>query len=278
MIRSLLVIATIVPAGAVLGSPERVVLAEELSHIHGVTFNATGDIVLATHAGIYRLDDDGRATQVSGENSDFMGISSVPGAATILASGHPQGGGNLGVIGSDDGGISWEPISAGASGPVDFHAMTVATQEPNTAFGVYRGALQVSTNGGVDWQWIGPAPEATLDIAAVTGQTVYAATAEGLWWSSDGGASWLPEQGGLARYPVTLVVSSPPRLLAFAAGIGLMARSGANGDWLLLPHDFEDTFLLHLAVAPENAQQMVAVDSKGALLVSEDGGRSWQPL
>lgn len=116
-----------------LGAPwsaEQMPLSE-VSHVHGVGFDPSkpGSILLATHCGFYRANPDGNAETASTDANDYMGFSPDPGdAGRLLASGHPGQGGNMGVILSTDGCVTWQKITDGVDGPVDFHAMSVTLE------------------------------------------------------------------------------------------------------------------------------------------------------
>lgn len=129
----------------------------EVSHIHGIGFDPTtpGAVLLATHYGLYRATPDGQAETVSTNADDYMGFSPDPGnPGRLLASGHPGQGGNLGIIVSEDGGVTWTKLSDGVSGPVDFHAMTISRADPKVIYGTY-GGLQMSRDGGLSWVLVG---------------------------------------------------------------------------------------------------------------------------
>lgn len=99
----------------------------ERTHFHSIAVdqNDSGRLYLATHHGFHRLDLDGMTQQISDVTDDFMGFTPHPSDPDIFfASGHPQRGGNLGVIVSTDGGETWSQRSPGADGPVDFYQLT----------------------------------------------------------------------------------------------------------------------------------------------------------
>lgn len=109
------------------------------THVHGLAVDRTdpSHILIATHHGIYRADFQGKATLIS-PVQDFMGFSAHPSApGSLMASGHPPAGGNLGFIVSADGGRSWVKRSDGVGGPVDFHQLTVSTANPSVLYGVF---------------------------------------------------------------------------------------------------------------------------------------------
>src|SRR5215210_1355266 len=72
----------------------------ERTHFHGLAVDPADPsrLLLATHHGLYAVTMDGSARLVSRSMDDFMGFSPHPSdGVTLYASGHPAGGGNLGV-------------------------------------------------------------------------------------------------------------------------------------------------------------------------------------
>jgi photosystem II stability/assembly factor-like uncharacterized protein len=259
----------------------RAVSINDVSHIHGIAVdpNDTSRLYLATHHGVFHTSPDGTAQQVSENSNDYMGFTPHPtDAQVIYASGHPSQGGNMGVLISRDGGRSWTQLATGVDGPVDFHAMDVSRADSNMIYGVY-GDVQVSRDGGITWAAVGAPPADIIDIAAsaINPDFVYAATLNGLTVSRDAGSSWEPT--GSQGQPASLVQTAPDgTVYAFIVGSGLMQSPGAALDWRPLNDDFGERVLLHLAVDPTNPDHIFGVTDESEILVSTDGGRSWQPL
>lgn len=250
----------------------------ELSHIHGIGFDRSeaGSILLATHYGVYRANPKGMAETVSTDASDYMGFSPDPtDPRRLLASGHPGQGGNLGVVLSTDGGVTWQKIADGVNGPVDFHAMSISRVDPKVIYGLY-GGIQVSRDGGASWSMAGPGPDQVIDLAAspLDTETVYAGTVGGLMQSTDAGKTWaLVGPSGSAA---TLVeTANDGSLYAFFAGAGLF-RLPKEGNGTALASDFGERYLLHLAVDPADASHLVAVTYESAVLETRDGGKTWK--
>ncbi|MBN9345812.1 MAG: exo-alpha-sialidase [Devosia sp.] len=277
-IRGLAAATSLLIANAAMA--QDVVPLADVAHIHGVAFDARhpGQILLATHYGLYRSEAGGLARIVSQDGSDYMGFSVDPSdPGVLLASGHPAQGGNLGVIASNDGGITWSQRSPGASGPVDFHAMTVSRADPATICGLF-GAIQVSRDGGKTWSVAGSAPERTIDLAAsaLDANTLYAGTVAGLAASSDGGATWRMRG---EQVPMTMVETAPDgRIYAFYAGVGLVSAEPDGSVWRLVNGDLGAHDFLHFAVDPDDARHMAAVTQDSLILESSDGGTSWSPF
>jgi photosystem II stability/assembly factor-like uncharacterized protein len=273
------VLATCSPALA--ASHAAPVSLSEVSHIHGIGFDPAepGAVFLATHNGLYRANPDATAVALSSDRNDYMGFTPDPADnGRLLASGHPGGGGNMGVIVSEDAGATWTQLSAGAGGPVDFHAMTVSRADPSTVYGLF-GGIQVSRDGGRSWSVAGPGPDRIIDLAAAPSQAdiLYAGTVGGLMRSSDAGATWALI--GPANVATTMVeATSDGSIYAFFAGTGLFRLPSADGTWNALASDFGESYILHLAADPVDPMHLVAVTETSAVLESVDGGVTWTPF
>lgn len=246
------------------------------THVHGLSMDPRDPdrLLLATHHGLLALDPaTGEATPVGESRQDFMGFS-VAGPDRFLASGHPEEGGNSGVLLSADGGATWSRIAEGAEGPVDFHQMTVSAADPRTLYGAYGGSLQRSRDGGATWEVVGPAPEGLIDLAAssLDPDRLHAATETGLLTSGDGGASWAPAHP--AGAPATFVEAGPDGTIhAFVLGEGLLRAEEPGLDWTLVSEPLGGEYLLHFAT---DGTRAFAVTGSGALLASDDGGATWR--
>lgn len=256
------------------------------THFHGLAVDRADPsrLYLATHHGVFRVGPNGIAVPVSQNRNDYMGFTPHPADPSVLyASGHPAGGGNLGFIVSRDGGKTWQQLSKGIGGPVDFHQMDVSPADPNVVYGGYQGRLQVSRDGGGTWQVVGPAPQGLIDLAASTEgpDVLYAATEEGLRKSQDGGKAW--QDAYLLRKPATMVHVTPDGVVyAFLEGVGLIRTDEPGLAWQTVSADFAGRYFLHFAAAPGGERlYAVALDPqthKQALLTSADSGKTWTPL
>lgn len=251
------------------------------THFHGIAVHPVDPdrFYLATHHGFFLIAPDGSAKRLSDNRNDYMGFTPHPTDPEVFfASGHPAGGGNLGFIQSTDGGRTWQKLSSGVGGPVDFHQMDVSPADPDLVYGVFRG-LQVSEDGGKTWEKVAKTPPKLLDLAASASDTVtlYAATQNGLLVSRNRGQSWSPAY--LNQSPASMVqATGDGNVYAFIGGLGLVRSAGDSLQWKLLSNDFGKRYLLHLAVDSNYPKILYAITNQSEVLASKDGGVTWKPF
>ena len=278
-------VAALVPgvlaAGFAIGGPAaaETIPIDRIAHIHGLAVDPDNpaQLYLATHEGLFLAAPDGKASRVGSTRDDLMSFAADPGNPDVFyASGHPPGGGNLGVMESRDRGATWQPIAGGVGGPVDFHAMAVNRADPKVIYGMFKG-LQVSRDGGRNWRnAAGMLPDRTFDLAGSAGDadTIYAAAMGGLFVSRDGGGNWMP--ASMQQRPTTLVeVSAQGRIYAFVYGVGLMMSEESSSDWKVQSAGFGDRYPVKMAIDPNDPDRIHVVADTGAIVTSKDGGRSW---
>lgn len=98
---------------------------QAVGHIHGLGIDpADGALYVATHFGLFRVDDTGEATRVADRWQDTMAFTII-GPSRFLGSGHPDPREDLpphlGLIESTDAGQTWEPLAL--QGEADFHIL-----------------------------------------------------------------------------------------------------------------------------------------------------------
>lgn len=160
--------------------------ANPYGHIHDMTADpATGQVLLATHDGLFDVTAS-PAIQIS-PTIDLMGFAATADPGHYYASGHPGEGSDLsdpvGLIHSEDGGKTWEPLSR--PGESDFHALTV------TRDGIigYDGRLR-QTKDSRTWTTLETAFEPFSLAGSHAGAAVLATTEQGLQRSTNGGTTW----------------------------------------------------------------------------------------
>lgn len=166
-------------------------------HVHGLGVDS-GDGVLyaATHSGLFRVPEQGRATRVANRAQDTMGFSIV-GPGRFIGSGHPDYREDdirpplLGLIESNDRGETWDRISL--HGKADFHALHAAH---GNVYG-YDSTSQtfmVSANRR-DWDRRSTLAMADFAVDPADPDTLLATTQNGVVRSTDGGRQWQPVAG-----------------------------------------------------------------------------------
>lgn len=256
------------------------------THFHGLGVDPDNPdrLLLATHHGVYTVQRSGNAERLSRTRDDFMGFASHPTDRSIfLASGHPVGGGNLGLIASRDGGRTWEKLSDGVGGPVDFHQLTISPADPNVMYGVF-GGIQQSSDGGQTWRRVGNAPEGLIDLTASSVRTnsLYAATQTGILRSGDGGRNWRPSYANGA--PTTLIHTTAGGVVyAYVIGQGFIRSAERERGWATLNPGLGARYLLHLAEHPTNPDKLFAIASdrttnRPSIVQTDDGGVTWASL
>lgn len=213
------------------------------NHIHGIGYDSVNQrLFVATHYGIF-VWKEGRLFQLGKSRDDYMGFSLHPTDPSIIySSGHPQEGGNMGVMKSEDGGASFARIFRGLKGEaVDFHSMALSPANPKVLYGWFEGKIYRTQDGGKKWALAAARglPNGGFCFGASClgpdtrdERVLYAGTPAGLFVSRDFGESWngVNREGGVA-------------------GVG---------------------------VDPANARRLFAFTQRWRLAISADGGKSWQ--
>ncbi|QYG94253.1 exo-alpha-sialidase [Iamia sp. SCSIO 61187] len=176
-----------------------------VAHVHGLGIDPADDsLYIATHHGMFRIED-GAPPQTVGETvQDTMGFT-VTGPGRFLGSGHPDVAGLeagdpglLGLIESTDAGESWDDISL--SGEADFHAL-VAVHDLVYGWDSTSSQLMVAPDGR-DWEVWSRIALTGFAVDPADEERTVAATPEGVRLSSDGGRRW-----DAPSSPVLVVVS-----------------------------------------------------------------------
>jgi hypothetical protein len=259
---------------------------ESFQHAHGLAVDVgnSDQVYIATHNGLFMLQNDTELYQVGSKTDDFMGFSLHPtDPNTIYTSGHPKTGGNIGFQSTTDGGRIWERVSNGTNGPVDFHALAVSHANPETIYGWYAGNLQRSTNAGKEWRILDTGLEGVISLAThpTEAATVYAATTNGIQKSENQGGTWSSTASDLEGTAVTVLAINPinaSEWISFSEKLGLAKSSDAGQTWERLDVGRSQETILHVAYDPKNPATVYALSQNDALFKTTDGGASWQQV
>lgn len=259
------------------------------NHIHGLTVSPDNPqiIYIASHNGLLKRSETGQWLWVK-EQYDYMGFIAHPTDANrFYASGHPPEGGNLGFQVSQNRGVDWQSVSMPG---VDFHAMAIAPNNPDTIYGLATSGKQgffVSNDEGQTWtQQPTSGLEAmpfSLNVDPLNAERVFATTQAGLYESRDAGKTWsLLSSTATAPIAGLALQADGDRTVMFGyrispADTGLY-RSVDNGQsWERWSDGLEGT-VLYLAISPRDAQTFYAVNENSTVFQSQDGGKTWNEM
>lgn len=249
-----------------------------LSDIHGleVDIDDSDRLYLPNHQGLYLQGVDGVITRVSEISDDLMSFAVSPTDNSVFyASGHPKTGGNFGLIRSDDSGVTWQAVSEGLDGPVDFHTMAIDSKNSDTIYGYYSGALQRSLNDGESWEYLNNAPDQIIQLSAGTAQgQLFAATTKGLYRSNDSGDSW--DQFAFDGETVVAVEVNPTsgQLIANTNVQGLVFSEDNGRTWTESDFGTSDT-VMYIASSVSEPEKSYLVTRSLKIYQSTDSGQTW---
>lgn len=254
----------------------------ELQHIHGLAVDVANAnrLLIATHHGLFQLENDA-LSRIGNVEDDLMGFTAHPTEASVFfSSGHSARGGNLGFQKSTDGGRSWQKISDGIDGPVDFHSMAVSTVNPNLVYGHY-GNLQRSTDGGRTWEVTkGSVKPISLSNDPQRESVVYAATQNGVLVSEDRGDSWKSISPQLDGGAVSVFAVHPTGkyALTYSVKLGGMGKStDAGATWRMVSENFGGEAVMFVAYA-KNEPFVYVLTESNAIYKSADEGETWSKV
>jgi photosystem II stability/assembly factor-like uncharacterized protein len=286
---------TLVVIPASLRAQQRGV-APEVHHIHGLAFDRMNrDVILvATHTGLVRLKPNATPEWIGDHRFDLMGFTAHPKQATVFfASGHPdlvtyrrEQVGNLGLLVSEDGGLTWRSIAL--RGQADFHALAYSGANGGELYGwsvagqrgLYR--IRVQTGAADRLRAEGLADVLALSASPDGASRLRAGTNTGMSMSEDGGQSWRPVAAlpaGLAVSAVAHDATDARTVYAYVhgPGRGLMRSRDAGATWVAVGFvTGADKPVIALAAGP--GERVAVATTAADVLRSTDGGRNWQRL
>ena len=243
-------------------------------HVHGLGVDpADGVLYAATHTGVFRIPEQGRAERVANRAQDTMGFS-VTGPGRFIGSGHPDPREDdvrpplLGLVESDDAGRTWQRVSL--HGEADFHALAAAH---GLVYGYdsTSGTFMVTT-GRQQWDRRSRLPLRDFAVDPADPDGIVATTEQGPVASSDGGRTWAPLDGA----PALVVLAWTARgVLVGVAVDGTVHRSGDSGrTWTPAGSAGGPPEGVAVDARRGVAALYVAVAGQG-IVVSGDGGRTF---
>ncbi len=187
-----------------------------VGHIHGLGVDPADDsLYVATHFGLFHIDESGRPSRVADRYQDTMAFT-VVGPGHFLGSGHPDLTedlpAHLGLIESTDAGETWTPLAL--QGEADFHILEPAGDALYAYDATSGRLLRTEDRKSFDEVFQGP----LISVAAVDESVPLTATnGNGRLVSIDAGSGETRELGG------------PPMMYLDTTADGTLAGIDPNG-------------------------------------------------
>ena len=261
---------------------------QSITHGHGLAVDVVdpNKLYIATHHGLLVLMDEKELYRVGKNKDDYMGFGAHPTEANIFfSSGHQSTGGNIGFQKSENGGVTWNKVSNGVNGPVDFHAMAVSPVNPDLIYGWYQGNVQRSIDQGKNWEIVNRNLLAVYLAAHTQDENVvYAASpkGEGIMISRDKGVTWStlsPELEGGAVSVIAIHPQDAKIILTFSEKLGGLGKSTDRGKtWKKVNEEFNGETILHIAFSRSNPSVIYVLTHKNKLYRSSDIGDTWNQI
>ena len=275
----------IVAAVILFRSPESK-QAEEVDETPGVTMNdlgriyelsdkpnSPGNLYVATKGGLISAGLDGVVRPVSSIDAEFFSFAIPAGQPKrILAGGADKSGKGLGLMISDDSGVTWQE----PRGESVFLDLEISRSAPGQLYGLTDKGVMVSTDEGKSWSHLVSLPDRVFDMALSPSQdkTVYIAGMKGLMVSR-GGSNW--EEVYKTDSPATSVhVEADGHIYAFIVGVGVVKAQEPDFSWTTLSSEFQDRAFMRLARSTTDPKALYAISDTSLVFFSRDDGVSWE--
>lgn len=242
-------------------------------HIHDMVSDTDGTLLVATHTGLYRIEDPTRAVLVGPEQHDLMSM--TRNSAGLVASGHPDLRLDtyrvadhpplLGLVQTGDNGQTWE--QSGLLGEADFHALV---DHPDGLYGAEsQGTIWRFTNDG-GWERLGSIEARDLAVDPTDSASQLATTHKGqLQISSDGARTW----SAIINTPPLIEVEWPEdnSILGIDAEGTIWATAGHDSNWEPVASGPANTETFYV----DETRTWFAATESGQISESNDGGITW---
>lgn len=229
-------------------------------------------IYAGTNAGLYLSSDDGSSWQ----RRDQSGFPTADAFETLAWGIQPEvlyaGSEEHGIYASVDGGLHWTRASRGLPPKANIYAL-LTDRASDTLYagiigqGIYKASLSASGPSSattLDWSLSSSGLPANSDVFAIllvpqgglggSHPTLYAGTADGLYTSTDSGASWQSTGSGLPAARILALTDYPsrPGLLYAGTDSTVYQSTDAGRNWTLLASGLA-THIAAIVAAPSSS-------------------------
>ncbi len=247
-----------------------------LGHIHDLVVTEAGELLVASHSGLYRIDALDEAVLLGTEQHDLMAMSAD--SRGLVASGHPDlrlekyivddHPPHLGLARSDDFGATWS-VEDDLLGKHDFHAIVP------TSDGIFaadsQGLIMRRDPDGV-WVELGAVEARDLAVSPLSTDEQVATAADGeVWFSDDGALTWQLAPSAPSLLEIEWSANTP--LLGASEDGSIWTASAPEGPWHETAQAPPEIETFHV----QNDQWWVTLHG-GAIHTSIDQGATWSTV
>ena len=212
----------------------------------------------------------------------------VPGSGTHLFAAT-----SMGVFESEDAGETWTKRMNGMIEVLMVISLAIDPQQPQTMYAGTSGGVFRSMNGGKLWQKVNNglvAPEVLKSSRALgvtkikvdphDSNTVYTATLEGLFKTTNAGNSWTKIGESLPDYMLSdlLLDPSTPGTVYLASRKGIHKSLDGGQTWQDMNTGLASLNIRSMAINPQTPRLLYTGTNGTGLYRSRNGGKTWEPV
>ncbi|MHB8301390.1 MAG: WD40/YVTN/BNR-like repeat-containing protein [Acidobacteriaceae bacterium] len=229
--------------------------------------------------GIYISEDQGHHWQpvADMQGQSVRAFAQAPSDPKIFVAGTLKG-----VYRSQDGGMTWLPISP--AGSTELHEVESIAIDPANPQDIYAGTWHLpwkTLDGGKTWQSIKQGLIDDSDVFSIivdprAPSTVYASACSGIYKSDDAGTQFHKIQGIPSAARRTRALKQDPNnpgTVYAGTTEGLYLTTDAGTTWSLMTP--KDIIVNDVYVDPRNSQHVMMATDRSGVLDSQDGGNSF---
>jgi photosystem II stability/assembly factor-like uncharacterized protein len=186
-----------------------------------------------------------------------------------------------------DAGKNWHLIKNGMIDDSDVFAVTIDQKNPDHVVSSACSGIYESFNGGELWKKIQGIPSTsrrTRDLLQHPSKpgTIYAATTEGFWMTSDGGKTWsVTTQKNLEINSITVHPDDPLKVFIGTNNYGIMVSNDGGKNFVSTNDNFTSRLTYSVTADSQRSNRLYATTQNtatggGFVFISNNGGQSWE--